>query len=102
MAQKTFKTFEDFYPFYIKEHSHSFNKFLHFFGTTGFLLSIVFASLEKNPLIILGGIIFAYGLAWIGHYLIEHNRPATFQYPLYSLRGDFKMFWELLTLQRSF
>ena len=102
MSEKKFKSFAEFYPFYLNEHDHSFNKFLHFFGTLGFFLSLAYATLERSPGTILLGILFAYGHAWIGHFVIEHNRPATFKHPIYSLLGDFKMFWELLTLQRSF
>ena len=40
---------------------------------------------------ILAGVVWAYAFAWIGHFKIEHNRPATFTYPLWSLLGDFKM-----------
>jgi hypothetical protein len=38
--------------------------------------------------------LFAYALAWIGHYIFELNKPATFIYPTYSLLGDFRMFGE--------
>ena len=41
----------------------------------------------------------AYGFAWIGHFFFEKNKPATFQYPLYSLGSDFVMFWHMLTFQ---
>jgi hypothetical protein len=43
-----------------------------------------------------------YGFAWTGHYFFEKNKPATFQYPLYSLISDFKLFFELLSGKQSF
>jgi hypothetical protein len=67
----------------------------------------------------LGGVVFGYACAWIGHFFVEKNRPATFtvssrfavndrhcaeafvQYPLMSLRGDLRMLYEVLTLQRA-
>ena len=38
-----------------------------------------------------------YGAAWVGHFFVEHNRPATFQHPLWSFRGDYKMLALMLT-----
>ena len=37
-----------------------------------------------------------YGCAWIGHYVYQKNRPATFTHPLYSLRGDWVMYGQML------
>ncbi|WVF65880.1 hypothetical protein IAT40_000617 [Kwoniella sp. CBS 6097] len=50
---------------------------------------------------IAGGIVGAYAFAWISHFFVEKNRPATFTYPVWSLRGDLKMWWEVVTLQRA-
>jgi hypothetical protein len=59
-------------------------------------LSIVILWVVGSPLVA-GGIFVAYLFAWIGHFKVEHNRPATFQYPLWSLFGDFRMVGTMLT-----
>jgi hypothetical protein len=41
----------------------------------------------------------AYLCAWLGHFFVEKNRPATFIYPSYSLLGDFAMLAQLVTRQ---
>ena len=40
--------------------------------------------------------VVGYGFAWVGHYVFEKNRPATFKHPWYSLAGDFVMFKDIL------
>jgi hypothetical protein len=91
-----YTTFKEFYPFYLSQHCEPMNKLLHFIGTTLVLFLVVRAIvLLKWPLILLA-FVCGYGFAWIGHFFIEKNKPATFQYPVYSLMGDFMMWWEIL------
>lgn len=90
-------TFETFWPIYLAEHRHPLNRRLHFIGTGSYLGLLVF-------LMGMGQIrwlwlvpVVAYGFAWTGHFLVEHNRPATFQHPWLSIRGDHRMVWYALT-----
>lgn len=62
------------------------------------LLAMIIAGAVAQPWILLG-VVWAYLFAWVGHFKIEHNRPATFVYPLWSLLGDFKM-WSLMARGR--
>ncbi len=92
-----FKSFSDFYPFYLREHSNITCRKLHFIGTCGVIALLLLFFFTGN-LMILGVIPFmGYGFAWVGHFVFEKNRPATFKYPFYSLMGDFRMFWDILT-----
>lgn len=91
-----FDSFNDFWPYYVAEHSAPRNRLLHTIGTAC-LLPIVLAAILVNPWWLLAAPVVAYGFAWVGHYFIEHNRPATFTHPFWSLLGDFKMFWLTLT-----
>lgn len=91
MSEREIKTFEEFWPFYVAEHSQPGTRALHYAGTaTG--LTIAATLLAKGkwkwlPLAFIPG----YAAAWAGHFLIEKNRPATFQYPLWSFLADQKM-----------
>jgi hypothetical protein len=92
-----FKTFSDFYPYYLGEHSNKTCRRLHFVGTCGVIALLILFFFTGNLLILAGLPLFGYGLAWVGHFAFEKNRPASFKQPLYSLLGDFKMFWDILT-----
>lgn len=93
----SFKTFQDFYPFYLGEHANRTSRRLHVVGTLGALLQIVLAVAQAQPRLLVSALITGYALAWVGHYFFEKNTPATFKHPLYSLRGDFRMAREVLT-----
>ena len=91
-----FKSFKDFYPFYLNEHSNLTSRKLHFLGTCGVLSILLLFFFTGNPQVLWGLPVIGYGFAWIGHFIFEKNRPATFKHPFYSLMGDFRMFWDIL------
>lgn len=90
-------SFSDFYPAYLAEHSQPKTRRLHFVGTLLVLLFLGLALWTREWLWLLAAPVAGYGLAWLGHFVFERNRPATFRHPLYSLAGDFMMFKDILT-----
>jgi len=84
--------FEAFWPFYLSQHSEPGTRALHFTGTTLSILFLAAATVTGRPWLFLWAVVSGYLFAWIGHFFVEKNRPATFQYPLWSLAGDFKMY----------
>jgi hypothetical protein len=95
MQEESFKSFEEFWPFYVREHSQPATRTLHFVGTSFGLVCALLAATGRWWLIPVG-LVISYGFAWFSHFVIEKNRPATFKYPLYSFRGDFRMFGLML------
>ena len=93
----SFRTFEEFYPFYLGEHADRTSRRLHVLGTSAAVLQMLAAVLMREPLLLLSALVTGYGFAWVGHYVFEKNRPATFKHPLYSLRGDFRMAREVFS-----
>ena len=91
-----YKTFKDFYPYYIEEHSKPKTKLLHFIGTSISLFFLVQLVITFDPIYLIYALLSGYGFAWVAHFFIEKNKPATFTYPFYSFIGDQKMFVEIL------
>ncbi len=94
---KRFASFAEFYPFYLSEHATSACRRLHFVGLSLVIACIGAAVATGNAWWLAAAPIAGYGLAWVGHAFFEHNRPATFTYPLYSFCGDWVMYKDLLT-----
>ncbi|NII09626.1 DUF962 domain-containing protein [Oleiagrimonas sp. C23AA] len=92
-----FQSFRQFYPYYLSEHRDRRCRRLHFAGSLGVLAVLLWAWISADPWWLLAAPLIGYGFAWIGHFGFEHNRPATFSHPLYSLAGDWVMFWQILT-----
>lgn len=102
MTEKRFKTLKEFYPFYLTEHRNLTSRVLHFIGTGLVVLSVFTGILFHEWRFILATPFLGYGFAWVGHFFFEKNKPATFQYPLFSLASDFLLFWDLLTGNQPF
>src|SRR5690606_31327562 len=99
IEQSDFQSFAEFYPFYLQEHGHPNCRRLHFVGTTLVLAVLAFVLVTQQWVWLWALPVIGYGFAWVGHFFIEHNRPATFQYPSYSLAGDFVM-WKGILVRR--
>jgi hypothetical protein len=95
MKTHEFRDFEEFWPFYVREHSHPLNRSLHFVGTTLAVGLLAGGLLTRRKWMLLAAPVAGYGFAWAGHFLVQGNKPATFKHPLWSLRGDFKM-WTMI------
>jgi len=91
-----YNNFKDFYPFYLSEHKEKKTKLYHFIGTTFSLSFLVLFFITLNYFFLLVALFSGYGFAWISHFFIEKNKPATFKYPLYSLIADHVMYLEII------
>lgn len=95
--EKQYKTFRDFYPYYLSEHRNTTCRVLHFVGTSVVLAALSMAFITGNGWWLAAMPVAGYGCAWMGHFFFEKNRPATFTYPLYSFASDWLMYVQLLT-----
>ena len=97
MSDTKFTSFKKFYPYYLSEHKLKINKILHIIGSLlGFIFLIIILYLKNYKYIPLS-FLFGYIFAWIGHFVFEKNKPATFKYPIYSFMGDWVMLKDILT-----
>jgi hypothetical protein len=97
MTEGKFNSFAEFWPHYVGEHSKSATRLLHLIGTSIGVACAAFFVASGRWWLFLLGLIPGYGAAWIGHFFFEKNKPATFQYPLWSFIGDYKMIAMMLT-----
>lgn len=91
-----YASFHEFYPFYLSEHTDRRCRRMHFVGSWLVIAAILLAIGTRNAWWLVAAPVCGYGCAWIGHFVFEKNRPATFRYPLYSLAGDWVMFADIL------
>lgn len=94
-----FRSFSEFYPYYLSEHKAPVCRRLHYIGSTlvlAILATLVATGLWSYWWLML---VAGYGFAWLGHFKFEHNKPATFKYPFYSLAADWVMYKDFLTGQ---
>ncbi|MDB5668745.1 MAG: hypothetical protein JWL74_1695 [Alphaproteobacteria bacterium] len=92
-----YRSFEEFWPFYLREHSKPKTRAFHYAGTSLVVIIAVAALATGNWWLLIAMPVAGYAFAWASHAAIERNRPATFTYPAWSLRADFRMWWLWLT-----
>ena len=97
MSEQRYKSFSEFWPFYIAEHSRTGTRWLHLIGTISGIGWVVYFIATGRWWLFPLGLVPGYGCAWLAHFLIEKNRPATFKYPVWSFIGDYKMIALMLT-----
>lgn len=97
MSEQRFTTFADFYPFYLSEHTNRVSRRLHFTGTSIALILLIAAAVTQTGWLVALAFVQGYAFAWVGHFFFEHNKPATFKYPLFSFMGDWRLWWEIIT-----
>lgn len=93
-------TFAEFWPFYVRAHSKLHTRILHAIGSTLALVCILLGIL-RSPWFFLAAPVIGYAFAWYGHFFVEHNKPATFGHPFYSLAADYVMVWKMITGQMN-
>jgi len=96
LSADRFTSFAEFYPYYLQEHAKPLCRALHYVGTT-LTFGLLVAALVVHPLWLAAVPLAGYGFAWVAHFFVEKNRPATFTYPWWSLMGDYKMYFSWLT-----
>ena len=96
--EQEFSSFEEFWPYYLSLHRNPINRRLHLVGTTSALTCLALGLL-RSPKFLLATPVAGYAFAWAGHFFFEKNAPATFAYPLWSLRADFRMAARMLARQ---
>ncbi|HET8891308.1 MAG TPA: DUF962 domain-containing protein [Candidatus Angelobacter sp.] len=91
MPEQEFASYEDFFNFYLHEHSDAGNRAMHAVGTLLGLGTAVAAFVFRHPWYALFWPVVSYAFAWTGHFVLEGNKPATFGHPFWSLISDFRM-----------
>jgi len=89
--KQSYRSFKEFYPFYLSQHQDPTCRGLHYAGSLIVLMILIAVIITGNLVSLILLPIVGYGFAWLGHLLFEKNRPATFEYPLYSFMADWVM-----------
>ncbi len=92
MTTTRYRTLEEFWTYYVNEHKKPLTRQLHFVGNTNLLLWLLLALFRRSLKLVIFAVISSYLIAWIGHFFVEKNLPATFRYPVMSAICDMIMY----------
>ncbi len=95
MPKKKYRTLEEFWPYYVNEHKKPLTRQLHFVGNTNLFLWLLLALLRRSFKLVLVAVVSSYLIAWIGHFFVERNMPATFKYPIKSAICNMIMYFKM-------
>jgi hypothetical protein len=84
-------TFAEFWPEYVRAHRRPATRLIHSIGTLVGWMLLGAALATGHWWLIAVALILPYALAWISHFFIEHNQPASFAHPLWSWWADQRM-----------
>ena len=100
-SEQAYASFEAFYPFYISQHQNRVSRRIHVIGTGLMILAVPISLLTLNPwwLAIFPAVAAS---AWVGHFVFEKNRPLGLRHFVWSLMGDFRLFFETVTGRHPF
>src|SRR5258706_8349417 len=96
MQNQRFKTLDEFWPYYVRQHSQPLTRRLHFVGNTNLIMWLIVALAKRSLRLAVYAVVSSYCFAWLGHFGVEKNKPATFDYPVLSAVADIVMFWKML------
>ena len=96
MSEERINTYAEFWDFYVLEHSEPLTRRLHFAGTSLGILLLVWILSSGNYIYLPLCLVVGYAFAWVSHFFVEHNKPASFKYPLWSFVSDYKMMWLMI------
>jgi hypothetical protein len=89
------ESFSDFWPYYVRQHASPGTRVLHAVGSV-LALAMVVLALTVSLWFLLAAPLIGYAFAWYGHFFVEHNKPATFGHPFYSLAADYRMLFLMM------
>ncbi|AXY60549.1 DUF962 domain-containing protein [Acinetobacter chinensis] len=94
--QLPIKNYSEFYRFYLTEHRNIMSRRLHAAGSSVGIYFFTKAIRQRKPKYFVYGLVSGYACAWVGHFVFEKNKPASFKQPLYSFISDWRMLSDIV------
>jgi len=95
MIKNYIASLKEFWPYYVREHSRWGTRWLHFVGNTNLFFWLLLAIVYQSILMLAIAVISSYAFAWIGHFFVERNIPATFRFPVKAAVCDMVMYYKM-------